>query len=66
VATGINTVGVLVMLAGVFEFLPGNLAMYLGIACFVVAGAVWSLWKQSGPGAACAETVGSGAHASRP
>jgi hypothetical protein len=36
----ISAIGVLFMLAGVFEVIPWNYALFLGIACFTVTGVI--------------------------
>lgn len=42
-ATILSTVGVLFMLAMAFGVLPANIALFAGVASFVIAGVVWSL-----------------------
>ncbi|MBV7334788.1 hypothetical protein KFU94_42425 [Chloroflexi bacterium TSY] len=42
VATIPSILGVLFLLASSFSILPSNIAIFLGIACFIIAGAVWS------------------------
>ena len=38
IATVLGTLGVLFFLAMAFSVLPGNLAIFAGIACFILAG----------------------------
>lgn len=40
IATVLGTLGVLFFIAMAFSILPGNYAIFAGIACFIIAGAV--------------------------
>ena len=40
VAMILGTIGVLFMMAMAFKILPANYAIFAGVACFIVAGAV--------------------------
>lgn len=40
VAIVLGTLGILFMMAMAFNILPANLAIFAGIACFIIAGAV--------------------------
>jgi len=40
VAMILGTIGVLFMMAMAFRILPANLAIFAGVACFIIAGAV--------------------------
>lgn len=39
----LGIVGVLFMLAMTFDILPRNIALFLGVACFVIAGGLWGM-----------------------
>jgi hypothetical protein len=36
----LSTVGVLLMMAGVFQIIPWKYALFLGIACFIIIGTI--------------------------
>ena len=44
-ATLLGTLGVLFMMAMAFNILPTNIAIFAGIACFILAGTVKSIMK---------------------
>ncbi|MBL8207044.1 MAG: hypothetical protein JNM09_22615 [Blastocatellia bacterium] len=46
VAMILTTVGVLFMISTAFSLLPWNIAVFAGIACFIVAGLVRRMGKQ--------------------
>jgi hypothetical protein len=43
IARVLGLVGVLFMLAMAFDMMPRNYALFAGVACFVVAGAMWGI-----------------------
>lgn len=43
VSTILSTLGVLFILASSFDILQSNSGIFLGMACFIIAGVVWSL-----------------------
>jgi hypothetical protein len=47
----LSTIGVLFMLAGVFQIIPWKYALFLGIACFIITGTIPSIMgKDKGSG----------------
>lgn len=46
IATVLGTLGILFFMAMAFSILPGKLATFAGIACFIIAGAVKRLAGQ--------------------
>jgi len=40
IATLLGTLGILFFLAMAFNILPGNIAIFAGVACFILAGTV--------------------------
>ena len=40
VAIVLGTIGILFMMAMAFKILPANFAIFAGVACFIIAGAV--------------------------
>ncbi|GEM_PF-1770748 len=44
----LTTLGVLFMIAMAFQIMPWNYAIFGGVACFILAGAVRRMFSQSG------------------
>lgn len=48
IASVMGVLGTLFFLAMAFNILPSNIGTFLGIACYVIVGAVWSIgWNRN-------------------
>lgn len=50
IQSAVSTLGVLLVLAGVFELMRWNIALFSGVVCFIIAGALPTMLSKGGPG----------------